>query len=780
MAADVRARLSTWDYRRILTEYFPAVVTAAGLHAFALLCDRLDEAIHIARGESKGGSQEDASFIWRSAIEHDPRGDFRGIENALVSAIRDATEQLLASDPGMIKGIVRTLEEHRWPIFQRLALYVLSRHPTAAPELVARYLADRELFDNARVQHEYALLARSGFAQLSDDEKEAILSWAAEAPDVESLAARFEQGTGAAPTAEETERLVEQWQLRRLEFFRSGLPEEWQTRYDELIQQVGPPPDPAQVWRSEGVWVGPTSPVSAKNLLAMSPEEMLQFLKTWRPSGDLFDHSLEGLGGTLTEAVASEPERIATDAERFREVPPALGQALLRGLEEALKRGREFRWAEVLTFCQWIVEQPRSSLDVDTGHRGFNWGDVRKNTADLILAGVEADVGAPPLEARAQLWSILEALAEDPEPTPGYEAKYGGTNMTPAELSLNTTRARAIHAVIRYAVWVRRQSDEATRETASPPEIPPEVRDVLDRHLDPGHDPSTAVRAVYGWSFPVLLWLDPAWAAGSISRIFPADGESDHLWDAAWDAYVAFNRLFPTVFVALRAEYDRAIGHLDVEPRGLRPARQDPDERLADHLMTLFWHGRLGFGEPDRLLERFYQHAPAAVRSHALDFLGRSLDELPEESSEEVLPHLRDLLEWRIAAAGDETVPGSVSKELEAFGSWFISGKFDDTWAIARLEEVLKLSGAIEPDWQVVERLAALSPELPAAAVECLGLMIDGDRQGWHIGMWKEGIRSILSAAIQSTDRAAREASRALINRLGARGFLEFRDLLEA
>jgi hypothetical protein len=68
----------------------------------------------------------------------------------------------------------------------------------------------------------------------------------------------------------------------------------------------------------------------------------------------------------------------------------------------------------------------------------------------------------------------------------------------------------------------------------------PEVRDVLDQHLDPNMEPSLAIRAVYGWRFPQLTLIDESWAARNTSRIFPADESLQELSAAAWGAYVVF------------------------------------------------------------------------------------------------------------------------------------------------------------------------------------------------------------------------------------------------
>jgi hypothetical protein len=55
-----------------------------------------------------------------------------------------------------------------------------------------------------------------------------------------------------------------------------------------------------------------------------------------------------------------------------------------------------------------------------------------------------------------------------------------------------------------------------------------------------------------------------------------------------------------------------------------------------------------------------------------------------------------------------------------------------------------------------------------------------GDKEGWGILGWREHARTILRTAIQGTNARARQAAVDLVHRLGARGYFEFKDLLQA
>jgi hypothetical protein len=204
----------------------------------------------------------------------------------------------------------------------------------------------------------------------------------------------------------------------------------------------------------------------------------------------------------------------------------------------------------------------------------------------------------------------------------------------------------------------------------------------------------------------------------------------------------------------------------------------DPEERLAEHLMVFYWWGVLDLDNPASLLSRFYAKSPIALRSHALEFIARSLSNTEEDVSPAVLQRLQVLwLRW-LEHARQSASHDRHAQESAVFGWWFVSGRFDDSWAIAQLKQALELAGEIDPTDSVLERLASVVNVVPFEAVKCLWLIAEGDTKGWYIrGSLKE-VRMILNEALQSRDRAARELAESLVHELGARGHWELGELL--
>ena len=63
----------------------------------------------------------------------------------------------------------------------------------------------------------------------------------------------------------------------------------------------------------------------------------------------------------------------------------------------------------------------------------------------------------------------------------------------------------------------------------------------------------------------------------------------------------------------------------------------------------------------------------------------------------------------------------------------------------------------------VVTKLAEIAGSIPAAAVEILGRIVEGDRGRTIVG-WRDQGRSVLSAVLESDDEQAREAAIELLD----------------
>src|SRR5262249_21616836 len=135
-----------------------------------------------------------------------------------------------------------------------------------------------------------------------------------------------------------------------------------------------------------------------------------------------------------------------------------------------------------------------------------------------------------------------------------------------------------------------------------------------------------------------------AWVESHLHMIFPREDTLARLRDAAWDSYVIFSPAYNDAFDVLRAEYRAAVDRMNRPREGRELA--NPVEKLGEHLITLYWRGRLT--DTDELLVGFYENASVSIRRHLMRFIGISLENTKDEVPSDILERLKALWLLRV------------------------------------------------------------------------------------------------------------------------------------
>ena len=396
--------------------------------------------------------------------------------------------------------------------------------------------------------------------------------------------------------------------------------------------------------------------------------------------------------------------------------------------------------------------------------------------AGLLESALERHPVPIPYDQSQIVERILQRLAAAPDTPPDVTYPAGADPLTTAPFD-RPTRIKILDALVSYAIWVAHQLSAGQPDVTLPGGLDaiPAVRDTLDAHLDRDCYPALAVRSFFGHSLPRLAVLDPAWTRRCLPRIFPADESSSDSYQAAWRGYIfGWKHPFPNVFRMLRPQYEWAVDHMDNAAGQERPAF-DPDRQLGRHLMSLYWLGVIDWDGQDSLLDRYFTRADDAHRAEAVQYLGMSLAHEPSLPPE-VLHRLRRLWERRCDATKHQA---GHARELAAFGWWAASGKFDESWALDQLSDLLWHPDKVTPEGQVLQWLANVAARRPFDAVRCLDLFAEHCNWDFRLEVWNGHVVSILRAALRSPEPEARDAAQALIGRLGSRGLRQFRSLLQ-
>lgn len=596
--------LSNWEYEQVLGKNVLELASLEPLRILTLVSDLLNSALKIRYGQNNENSFEDYSEIWRPRAES---GQHSGIKDLLTSGVHRICQQIAEKDSSLIPKVVAILEAYKWTIFIRLALSLLQNFSDNAEDLIIERLTDKNLFEDGSYSHEYFGLAESQFNLLSEEQKQTFFQWIEEGPKTgrDQYNERLKEFWGKEIEGNEYDYYVMAWKRDRLARIQKYLEGDWKELYADLIEHAGKPADFASR-RDIITRFGESSPISSKDLSSLSTDEVIDYLKTWEPSGELESPTRAGLASELTNLVTSAPLQYSELADRFLALDAAYISALITGLRQSVESREPVEWNSILQLCREITT---ASSEREDGEANKSIGDDQKTltrNVTYFLSSAFKSREHFPIEFRQIAWDSLHPVTQHPEPTEQYEKEYGGSNMDPLTLSLNTIRGGAMHAVIEYALWVRsymEKSENFADLLKEGFEHMPEVRKVLEEHLDPQKDPALSIRSIYGQWFPWLVLLDENWARQNVQSVFPDEPKFSILRDVAWQTYLNFCDAYDSVFDMLSNEYEKALNRLGEKYIG-RQQSLTLDERLANHLLTFYWRDKIKLDDP--LLNLFF------------------------------------------------------------------------------------------------------------------------------------------------------------------------------
>lgn len=755
-----QSRIEKSKYCEFLKSNFQDLLQTAPQIALKTIINALEGSI-ILSGYKPTDKFLDDSELWRPTIEdHEQNYGHGDARFALINAVRDSLEYCINQDLINFSNVYKELEEKRWTIFRRLEIHLVRIFGDENADLVETSILNKNLLNDLRVRHEYMMLVRDYFSKLSKDKQKKFLDWIRGGPKNQKV-------------DEDPVGFKEHWQLRWLTILKGQLDQGWENYRLDLLKKYKEPEHPDLLAWSSGLMSGPTSPLSPKQIKKMSIDEIIDYLHSWKaPQGFTMD-SLEGVSRALSAAISDDPSRFAVAAEKFANCDPSYIHGVFQGFNTALENKREFEWAPVIRLMFWVVKQNRK-IQERIAHHSWNadpdWRWSRTEIARLLETGFTSEANQIPYSLNETVWETLLPITEDPDPTAESESN---TSMDPATYSINTTRGTAFHSMISYALWKKRNLLIGTQK--EPFEVTlsdmPEVFVVLEKHLDTSFDTSLAIRAVYGWRYPNLAYIDHEWAVKRKEQIFPKNNGAIKYFIAAWSAFIGFNHPNNSYIHDLLSEYLYSISLIGVFDLQIGWGT-NPYEHLAEHLIVYYALNKIQLDS--EIMRSFWSKASPVLRNYALSFIGRK----GKDASKVMIKRFMKLWNSRLLTANIENDKTSYVEELKAFGWWFVSELFDDNWCLGELEKVLQITGEVDIDHQVIERLANLSSKYPLQTVSLVEIMIEGEKNGWGMFLWSDHVKNVLTNTLSSEDLEAHEAAAKLINKLAARGNLDFNALL--
>ncbi len=774
---DVTAGMESYWFGELLPRVIAVLGSVQGEKALTTLTAWLEE-FQLASGHFDAGREYDLSYIWRPSIApHSQNGVTEDYGDDLVDAVRDlASAQLQAGRP--VTAVLETLERSGQPLLRRIALHVLSGRvaddPASVQEAASRLL-DVDLVESD-YRHEYTELARQALPLLDKSAAQAWERMILEGPPFpeDTLQAAAERGRQEGEDLEVAlERFREYWQLRILSAVgRASLSQPCVERLAALEDNHGRL-EHSDFPAYSTSWVGPSSPHTAEELTALEPGELLALLRTWRPETDTpRDQSKEGLGRAFQAAVRDRPEAITRDPSQLVDLDPTYLRALFGGLREALEDETAFDWAPVFTVALAVATRPDDGTEVEGGmDEDVVWRFAQRALASLIEMGVSVD-GAHAIrpEQLDAAVDVLEPLIAHPDPTREHEQRYGGSNMDPLTLSLNTTRPAVLRALVRVGSKAKDRL-EAGAPGAKTSTIT-RVLGLVEQRLSGTRDNSLAVAAAFGEGIGRLIWMDRAWADAHGHELMTPDAFGDVVLTAALATYRPSKVLLEVLSPYAGALIERTAAGETIT-QGWR-ADRTPEELVGDHLVLMLVWGAV---EPDDdLASAFFQDASKPAIARVLGHLGwlfsRSDEPLPAEMIE------RAMALWDRRA--EAVRAGATSpEELAEFYWWVRSGQFPREWWLARLEQAVGAAATFDARGMIGEDLEQAAPEAPLATIRILERLLAGREEAFSRYDLVEHATGIIAAALDSGDAEAVTTANRVMDTLGRSGHLRIAELVE-
>jgi hypothetical protein len=749
-------------YEHHLPDAVKAIAPVCRVQAVKVLADLLDQALHCARRVTDVPASDYSYHISGGISEHGTKHD---VMDALVGETVRAAKLAMESDPTCTPEVIACIRSHSPKLFTRIALHVLSFAPERAPDIAQSYLTDPDLLEESWCRTEYGELARAWFPSLPTSAQQAILACVDAAPDKyrERFNARFEEHEKRPPTVQE-QRARDESIVRDLVWhWRDVLP----TARREAAETLGDPD--AWLRRLDAPVEGPST---APDLSTSSLDEIVVFLKTWRPTAEDRRETTTALGQALRAAAMANPQRYSAGAPLFAHLPAIYVRRLLEGLAFASNNKNELEWKGALELMASILDAEHTSVASGMTGDDPDWSWTRKAIMDLLASGLRRGAEGPAFtngeRVQAMILDLYQRASRTPD-TDNFEESY---RQYPHFGAQSTSRGAAVELCLLLMFWLSKdeQSEfgKAPREALSKL---PAIRQVLEAELGDRSASGRIPRAILGRYLTWLQFFGQEWLAQHLPLLFPDDDLP--LRDAAWYGHLGGDS-GPISVLATRMQdcYATEIGRLRDQTDG---QDRHADNRFPEYLVILYIHAAL----PNEIFEEFWNTAPVRHRQHAMWFLGVQLEFPPEKLPEPFRTKAISYWERRLAAARTSSSPDHFREEIGAIGQFFFRKGIPDAWLLEQVIAASEAGFAPGEPYSVVNRLAQTSSRLPDQTAQALTSLVK-NRHFNHWTYMTQGaeVRTIFVNGLAAGDTETATAVVEAINYLAAMGDTRFIDLI--
>src|SRR5215213_9967754 len=750
-------------------------------------------------------------FVWGSW--NDPIAESKGIgrdeyKHILLRSLRQTLSDWAGRDAEAIRPVIEGyLTRSHSPldggfVLRRLAVYLLQKYAARYQDLVRQELLDPESLNTLDPKDEFLMLMQKGHQYLTGEEQEALIERVSRGLPPKTKAqfgGQNEQGS----TTEQDQYFLhyeKKWIRDYLAALRACLSESQTRLLSELIEEVGEPISPGAPQTPYRPSHVRESTITRERLAVMSPDELVEFARSWRPEADedgtaIMSYKL--LADLMAEEVLINPTRYSSAVNKLALIRHQFAAALIIRLTNT--DSYPLSWEGRISLCESLLADDTVRTDVSAQAYG-GWTLVRLDVVRLIARWVDKRLlPAPkeylPLEYLVRVRDILLALCNDPDPE--RDETVQEDKLKEKEVSLiahGHVRSSALSTLILYSVYKAKLESglagDGSSRAGGVSRLEPEVREILTRKLDREADPSWAVHSVYGEHLRRLHWLDSRWVDEQLERIFPVSDDECLRWYfvAAWDSFISQNEwdsffgrngeVRLNLFERIRGNYARAIENLST---GLATrSSPQPARDLASHLLIEYLHADYDLRTEDgqrSLIAQFYRSLPPLARADAAWVLWHICDER-RERLDLYWRRALALWAWRMGEASSSGHHTDYDGEMNWFALLLNLAVERETltslWPLLEgMVPHIARPGRHNSGWNDVEEyLAREVRHDPVKAIKLYYLMLTDYKESLLMFYPREEAHKIVKTALASPD--AQYEAREMINFLARNGNRRF------
>ncbi len=553
-----------WSLNEVWTKHLKTHIALIAQPLLSGIACRFEEIQQDLMAWDKASREWDPVSYGRSAIEsHEQDGHPEAID-VLIDAARDALEWLAANSSALLDAWIERLVASDVPMLRRLAIHAIAVHPGKSEDERLNWLVDRvDLYTRAE-HHEVHRLVALGYPAASTGARHAI---------VDAVCAHKLPASDDWSAEKRTARSHFDWLSWLL-----------QAKPDCPLAQAALAPIKTEYpawrpsdhpdlthWLGSAGWVGSQSPWSVEQLLARESPEQLDDLLTFKGS------SFEG------------PDR----------------DGLIAAISEACKQ--QARWA--LALAQVLAERSLWSSDLwPAVIRGWQESELTVDDWRTVLAIVAKSELHPahPYDVANMLYAIVrdggKPFALDLLEQANVVALSVWQTLQPDERDENIADwlSRAINrpAGVIVEFWIDGLSLLMHGKSGPERTLPNNYRQWFTAVVQDPTSKGGLGRSLLASQTAFLFSLDEAWTRQNIVPLF-SDTDRQK-FSQAWDGFLVWGRLYPTLVEALMPAFISAVARLDADFHDRRHRFvefytalavfhvEDPTQQL---LPALFQHG---------------------------------------------------------------------------------------------------------------------------------------------------------------------------------------------